>query len=186
MQDIAGVSIGTAVSAAAAAAASSSVSRVGCLPASCFWDFFIGASADFSRCLPNCVVAIGPQHVTITSFTSFGAWAKFWLTLVPTAKRCGFGAIPRVTHNAVDIIIFSRTVLNGTMAYGGVWSCDGVYGGVGMWCDVVYGVWWCAARMTRSIEGAGGVRCMLVQSVCCASGWCMVELWRWCVGVRGL
>jgi hypothetical protein len=40
----------------------------------------------------------------------------------------------------------------------------------------VYGVWWCAARMTRSIEGAGGVRCMLVQSVCCASGWCMVEL----------
>jgi hypothetical protein len=110
MQDIAGVSIGTAVSAAAAAAASSSVSRVGCLPASCFWDFFIGASADFSRCLPNCVVAIGPQHVTITSFTSFGAWAKFWLTLVPTAKRCGFGAIPRVTHNAVDIIIFSRTV----------------------------------------------------------------------------
>lgn len=124
--------------------------------------------------------------LTIASFTSFGAWAKFWLTLVPTAKRCGFGAIPRVTHNAVDIIIFSRTVLNGTMAYGGVWSCDGVYGGVGMWCDVVYGVWWCAARMTRSIEGAGGVRCMLVQSVCCASGWCMVELWRWCVGVRGL
>jgi hypothetical protein len=66
------------------------------------------------------------------------------------------------------------------MAYGGLWPCDVVYGGVGMWC-MVYGVWLCAARMT-----AGGVRCMLVQSVCCASGWCMVELWRWCLGVRGL
>jgi hypothetical protein len=89
--------------------------------------------------------------------TSFGAWAKFWLTLVPTAKRCGFGAIPRVTHNAVDIIIFSRTVLNGTMAYGGVWSCDGVYGGVGMWCGVVYGGVWC--MVVRSAHDKVNRRC---------------------------
>jgi hypothetical protein len=47
---------------------------------------------------------------------------------------------------------------------------------------VVYGVWWCAARLTMSIEGGGGVSCMLVQVELAAQvgwmgdGWCMEEL----------
>ena len=54
------------------------------------------------------------------------------------------------------------------------------------WCkemrrvQVVYGVWWCAARLTMSIEGGGGASCMLVQvELAVQVGW-MDDGW-WCM-----
>jgi hypothetical protein len=46
--------------------------------------------------------------------------------------------------------------------------------------QVVYGVWWCAARLTMSIEGGGGASCMLVQvELAVQVGW-MDDGW-WCM-----
>ena len=46
--------------------------------------------------------------------------------------------------------------------------------------QVVYGVWWCAARLTMSIEGGGGARCLLVQvELAVQVGW-MDDGW-WCM-----